>query len=99
MEIELNHQQCFKEEYLSQEELIKIISSLQQIYLKQQDLLSEALDKHENARKIEKEILSISEKEIAQIKQEFMSEFSQLKSEYANKNHAFKKELNELRAK
>ena len=96
---ELNHQQCFKEEYLSQEELIKIVSSLQQIYLKQQDLLSEALEKHQNARNIEKEILLDSEKEIAQIKHEFISEFTQLKTEYASQTHAFKKELNKLREK
>ena len=97
MATELNHQQCFKEEYLSQEELIKIVSSLQQIYLKQQDLLSEALEKHQSARNTEKEILLASEQEIAKIKQEFISEFAKLKTEYASKTHAFKKELNKLR--
>ena len=94
----MDHKQCFKEEYLSQEELVKIVSSLQQMYLKQQDLLSDALDSYEKEKRREDKIISDADQEIANIKEEASNNMDDLHKEYANQVHQFKSELRKLRA-
>ena len=94
----MDHKQCFKEEYLSQEELVKIVSSLQQIYLKQQDLLSDALDSYEKEKRREAKIISDADEEIAKIKEEASNNMDDLHKEYSDQVHQFKSELRKLRA-
>ena len=98
MSAKLDHKQCFKEEYLSQEELVKIVSSLQQMYLKQQDLLSDALDVYEKERISEAKIISDADQEIAKIKEDASNNMDDLHKEYADQVHQFKSELRKLRA-
>ena len=98
MDAKLDHKQCFKEEYLPQEELVKIVSSLQQMYLKQQDLFSDALDAYEKAKMKETKILLDADQEIVKIKEDASNNMDDLHKEYVDQVHRFKSELRKLRA-
>tara|TARA_A100001015_G_scaffold146759_1_gene162666 strand:+ start:943 stop:1242 length:300 start_codon:yes stop_codon:yes gene_type:complete len=93
----LDHKVVFKEEYLSEKELVKIVSSLQQIYLKQQDLLADSLDLYQKAKFAESKILSDADIEIKKIKEEAENTINNLQSEYSTNINNYKSELRRLR--
>ena len=98
MAIEPEIKNFFKEEHLSHDELVKIVSSLQQIYLKQQDLLSESLCKYENIKILEKKIILESQHEIDVLKQEFSMEINKIKANLKNEKHLYRQEKNKYRS-
>lgn len=93
----LDKDKYFKEELLSNDELVKVVASLQDELLRQQDKLADAYLKCEEAQRQNSKLISDSELEAAKIKDEQMQELDKLHQEYSKHMHEYKKQLNELR--
>ena len=93
----LDKDKYFKEEMLSDEQLIKVVASLQDQFLRQQEKFADAYLEYENAQRANSKIISDSELEVAKIKEENMQEYESVQQEFSKYIHEYKKQLNELR--
>ena len=89
----------FKEELLSDSDLVKVVMSLQDELLRQQDLLADAYLKHEEVQRQNYKLLFDADLEAARIKDETMKEYELVQQEYSGFVHNYHKQLKEVRSK
>ena len=99
LSIMINKEKYFKEEVLSESDLVKVVMSLQDQLLRQQYLLADAYAKCEKAQKENSRLIFNSEFEVANIKDEQMQEYSKVQSEHNDFMNSYQKQLKSLRSK
>ncbi len=93
----LDKDKYFKEELLSDDELVKVVASLQDELLRQQAKLADAYLKYEEAQRDNSRLIFNSELETAKVKEDKMQEYEKVQQEYSSFMHECKKQLKDLR--